>query len=218
MTVSAAPISPACRRLREALAARGLDGFIVPRADEHQGEYVPPCGQRLAWLTGFTGSAGLAVVLRERAALFVDGRYTLQAAAQIDRDLFEIRHLVDEPPAQWIAAALGPGMRLGYDPWLHTPREVEGFRAAAEKAGAVLQAVDDNPLDRIWQDRPARPLAPVVPHDERFAGESAQSKRARLAKALAADGIAAAVLTMPESIAWLLNIRGGEDWKSTRLN
>jgi Xaa-Pro aminopeptidase len=197
-------------RLREALAARGLDGFIVPRADEHQGEYVPPCGQRLAWLTGFTGSAGLAVVLRERAALFVDGRYTLQAAAQIDRDLFEIRHLVDEPPAQWIAAALGPGMRLGYDPWLHTPREVEGFRAAAEKAGAVLQAVDDNPLDRIWQDRPARPLAPVVPHDERFAGESAQSKRARLAKALTADGIAAAVLTMPESIAWLLNIRGGD--------
>jgi Xaa-Pro aminopeptidase len=197
-------------RLREELSARGLDGFIVPRADEHQGEYVPPCGQRLAWLTGFTGSAGMAIALIERAALFVDGRYTLQAAAQVDREAFEIRHLVDEPPAQWIAAALKPGMALGYDPWLHTPNEVERFRAAAEKAGATLRALPDNPLDRVWQDRPARPLAPVVPHDERFAGESAESKRSRLGAALAADGVGAAVLTMPESIAWLLNIRGGD--------
>jgi Xaa-Pro aminopeptidase len=187
-------------RLREELCARGLDGFVVPRADEHQGEYVPPCGQRLAWLTGFTGSAGLAIALIERAALFVDGRYTLQAAAQVDRDAFEIRHLVEEPPAQWIAAALKPGMTLGYDPWLLTPNEVERFRAAAEKAGA----------SRIWQDRPARPLAPVVPHEERFAGESSASKRSRLGAALAADGVAAAVLTMPESIAWLFNIRGGD--------
>jgi Xaa-Pro aminopeptidase len=197
-------------RLRDELAGRGLDGFVVPRADEHQGEYVPPCGQRLAWLTGFTGSAGLAVVLRERAALFVDGRYTLQAAAQVDRDLFEIRHLVEEPPAEWIAAALAPGMALGYDPWLLTPNEVERLRAAADKAGAAMRAVADNPLDRVWQDRPARPLAPVVPHDERFAGESAQEKRSRRGAALAAEGIAAAVLTMPESIAWLLNIRGGD--------
>jgi Xaa-Pro aminopeptidase len=197
-------------RLREELTARGLDGFIVPRADEHQGEYVPPCGQRLHWLTGFTGSAGLAIVLRERAALFVDGRYTLQAAAQVDRDAFEIRHLVEEPPAQWVAAALAPGMALGYDPWLHTPSEIERLRAAAEQAGAVLCAVPDNPLDRVWQDRPARPLAPVVPQDERFAGESAAAKRSRLGATLAAEGIAAAVLTMPESIAWLLNIRGGD--------
>ncbi|HJU17575.1 MAG TPA: aminopeptidase P family protein [Stellaceae bacterium] len=197
-------------RLREALSLQGLDGFIVPRADEHQGEYVPPCGQRLAWLTGFTGSAGLAVILRERAALFVDGRYTLQAAAQVDRDAFEIRHVVDEPPAEWIAVALEPGTALGYDPWLHTPHEVGRLRTAAERAGAVLRAVSDNPLDRIWQDRPARPLAPVVSHDQRFAGESAAQKRGRLAAALAADGAAAAVLTMPESIAWLLNIRGGD--------
>ncbi|MGH7052441.1 MAG: aminopeptidase P family protein [Stellaceae bacterium] len=196
--------------LREELRGRGLDGFIVPRADEHQGEYVPPCGQRLLWLTGFTGSAGLAVVLSERAALFVDGRYTLQAAAQVDREAFEIHHLIDTPPAQWIAAALKPGMALGYDPWLLTPYDVERFRTAAEKAGAGLRAVADNPLDRVWQDRPARPLAPVVPHDESFAGESAEAKRSRLGAALAADGIAAAVLTMPESIAWLLNIRGGD--------
>ncbi len=197
-------------RLRRELTARGLDGFVVPRSDEHQGEYVPPRGQRLAWLTGFTGSAGLAVVLRDRAALFVDGRYTLQAAQQVDGDLFEIHHLIDEPPAHWIGLALTAGAVLGYDPWLHTPQEVERFRAAAEKAGASLRAVADNPLDRVWPGQPAAPLAPVVPHAEEFAGESAQSKRARLARGLAGEGVAAAVLTMPESIAWLLNIRGGD--------
>src|SRR5271163_1132377 len=197
-------------RLRHELTARRLDGFVVPRSDEHQGEYVPPRGQRLAWLTGFTGSAGLAVVLHGRAALFVDGRYTLQAAQQVDGDLFEIHHLIDEPPAHWIGAALTVGAVLGYDPWLHTPHEVERFRAAAEKAGAALRAVADNPLDRVWPGQPAAPLAPVVPHAEEFAGESAQSKRARLARALAEEGISAAVLTSPESIAWLLNIRGGD--------
>ena len=196
--------------LRQELAARGLDGFIVPRSDEHQGEYVPPRGQRLAWLTGFTGSAGVAVVLRDRAALFVDGRYTLQAAIQVDTGLFEIRHLIEEPPARWISAALTPDAVLAYDPWLHTPHEVERFRTATEKAGAVLRAVSDNPLDRIWPGRPAAPIAPVVPHPERFAGESAQSKRTRLGRALQEEGAAAVVLTMPESIAWLLNIRGGD--------
>src|SRR5438105_11204693 len=106
--------------LREELMARGLDGFIVPRADEHQGEYVPQCGQRLAWLTGFTGSAGMAIVLADRAALFVDGRYTLQAGQQVDTGLFEIRHLVDEPPSRWLAGAAAKGAVIGYDPWLHT--------------------------------------------------------------------------------------------------
>ena len=196
--------------LRQELAARKLDGFVVPRSDEHQGEYVPPRGQRLAWLTGFTGSAGLAVVLRERAALFVDGRYTLAGGAAGRQQLFEIHHLIDEPPARWLGTALKPGEVLGYDPWLHTPHEVERFRAAAEKAGASLRAVDDNPLDRVWPDQPAAPLAPVVPHADAFAGESAQSKRERLARSLAEDGVAAAVLTMPELIAWLLNIRGGD--------
>jgi Xaa-Pro aminopeptidase len=197
-------------RLRQELAVRGLDGFIVPRADEHQGEYVPPCGQRLAWLTGFTGSAGLAIVLRDRAALFVDGRYTLQAATQVDAGLFEIRHLIENPAVRWIGTALATGAVLAYDPWLHTPNEVERFRAAAEKAGGVLRPVSDNPLDRVWPARPAAPIAPVVPHPERFAGESAQSKRMRLGRALQEEGAAAAVLTMPESIAWLLNIRGGD--------
>ncbi|HTT80398.1 MAG TPA: aminopeptidase P family N-terminal domain-containing protein, partial [Stellaceae bacterium] len=196
--------------LREELARRRLDGFIVPRADEHQGEYVPACGQRLAWLTGFTGSAGMAIVLTKRAALFVDGRYTLQAAAQADTALFEIRHLVDEPPASWLGGALGRGMVIGYDPWLHTPQEVERLKAGAARAGADLIAVDHNPVDQVWPGRPPPPLAPVVPHPERFAGESAAAKRARLGRALAEEGVAAAVLTMPESIAWLLNIRGGD--------
>src|SRR3954451_1111371 len=197
-------------RLREVLVARRLDGFIVPRADEYQGEYVPPAGQRLAWLTGFTGSAGLAIVLADRAALFVDGRYTLQAAQQVDASVFEIRHLVDEPAGKWLGSALKQGMVLGYDPWLHTPNEVERFRAGAERAGATLQPIESNPLDKVWAGRPPAPLAPVVPHPEVFAGESAEAKRSRLGQGLAEDRIAAAVLTMPESIAWLLNIRGGD--------
>jgi Xaa-Pro aminopeptidase len=196
--------------LRRELAAQDLDGFIVPRADEHQGEYVPPRGQRLTWLTGFTGSAGLAIVLGDRAALFVDGRYTLQAAAQVDTRSFEIHHLIEERPARWIGTVLARDMVLGYDPWLHTPQEIERFRVAAEDAGASLRAVAENPLDRAWPEQPAAPIAPVLPHTERFAGESARSKRARLGRGLAEEGVAAVVLTMPESIAWLLNIRGGD--------
>jgi Xaa-Pro aminopeptidase len=196
--------------LREELARQGLDGFIVPRADEHQGEYVPAGGQRLAWLTGFTGSAGAAVVLADRAAVFVDGRYTLQAAAQVDAALFEIRHLIEEPPAKWLAGAVKKGTVVGYDPWLHTPQEVERLQAGVERAGASLKAVEANPVDRVWPGRPAAPLAPVLPHPDEFTGDSAADKRGRLGRALAEDGAAAAVLTMPESIAWLLNIRGGD--------
>jgi Xaa-Pro aminopeptidase len=196
--------------LREKLAAGGLAGFIVPRADEHQGEYVPLRGQRLAWLTGFTGSAGAAVVLKDRAAIFVDGRYTLQAGAQVDTKLFEIHHLIEEPPAAWLAEAAAKGDVIGYDPWLHTPQEVERLRAGVERAGASLRAVETNPLDQAWGGRPAAPLAPVFAQPDEFAGETAADKRARIGNALAGDGAAAAVLTMPESIAWLLNIRGGD--------
>src|SRR4051812_28170057 len=204
------PLPARISMLREELALRGLDGFVVPRSDEHQGEYVPACAQRLAWLTGFTGSAGIAIVLKDRAALFVDGRYTLQAAAQVDPALFEVRHVTEEPAAQWLGLALGKGAVLGYDPWLHTPQEVERLRAGTERAGASLCTVEGNPVDRVWPGRPAAPLAPVVPHVDRFAGESASDKRARLSRDLAAAGVAAAVLTMPESIAWLLNIHGGD--------
>jgi len=196
--------------LRDKLATEGLAGFIVPRADEHQGEYVPMGGQRLAWLTGFTGSAGMAVVLVDRAAVFVDGRYTLQAGAQVDTQAYEIRHLIEEPPANWLAEAAKKGEAIGYDPWLHTPQEVERLKAGIERAGATLRAVERNPLDAVWADRPAAPLAPVFGQPDEFAGESAADKRARIGRALAANGAASAVLTMPESIAWLLNIRGGD--------
>src|SRR5207248_1077508 len=144
-----------------------------------------------------------------RAVLFVDGRYTLQAAAQVDTALFEIRHLVDEPAWRWLAGAVAEGAVIGYDPWLHTPQEVERFRAGVERAGASLKPVA-NPVDEAWAGRPPAPLAPVVPHPDRYAGESAEAKRTRLGRGLAEEGAAAAVLTMPESIAWLLNIRGGD--------
>jgi Xaa-Pro aminopeptidase len=196
--------------LRAELARRGVHGFLIPRADEHQGEYVPARARRLAWLTGFTGSAGLAVVLRETGAIFVDGRYTLQTQAEVDAAVFERRHLIDEPPAGWIATSLKAGEVLGYDPWLHTVGEVERLRGAAEQAGGSLKPLDANPLDAIWRDQPPPPLAPVVPHALGFAGESAAAKRRTVAEGLARERIDAAVITSPDSVAWLLNIRGGD--------
>ena len=196
--------------LRAELARRGVHGFLIPRADEHQGEYVPARARRLTWLAGFTGSAGLAVVLPDMAAIFVDGRYTLQAAAEVDGAVFVRRHFIDEPPAGWIATALKSGQVLGYDPWLHTVGEIERLRAAAEQAGGSLKALDGNPVDAIWRDQPPPPLAPVVPHAIRFAGETAEAKRRSVAEGLAREKIDAAVITSPDSIAWLLNIRGGD--------
>jgi Xaa-Pro aminopeptidase len=197
-------------RLRAELDRRGLAGFVVPRADEHQGEYVPPRAERLAWITGFTGSAGLALVLREKAAVFVDGRYTLQVRAEVPGDIYEFRHLVEDPLADWVAGNLPPGGRLGYDPWLHTIGGVDRLRAAAAQAGGELVACSDNPLDAVWTDRPPAPLAPVFAHDLRHAGHPAEDKIGELADALGRDGADAAVLTQPDSIAWLLNIRGGD--------
>jgi len=196
--------------LRAELARRGVQGFLVPRADEHQGEYVPARARRLAWLTGFTGSAGIAVVLPETAAIFVDGRYTLQAEAQVDGALFERRHLTEAPPADWIASTLKPEQVLAYDPWLHTLGEIERYRAAAQKAGGSLKSIDGNPVDAVWKHQPAPPIAPVVPHELRFAGEPAQQKRQALGASLAREGVDVAVVTAPDSIAWLLNIRGGD--------
>jgi Xaa-Pro aminopeptidase len=207
---AAEPAPERLARLRAELKRLGADGVLVPRADAHQGEYVPASAQRLAWLTGFTGSAGLAVVLAERAALFVDGRYTLQAKDQVDASLYALRHVTEQPPTEWIAANLPKGAALGYDPWLHTPGELERYRAAAERAGGTLRALGANPIDTIWADRPAPPLAPVVPHELRFAGKAAADKRREVAATLAKDAIDAAVLTAPDSIAWLLNIRGGD--------
>ncbi|HYB08747.1 MAG TPA: aminopeptidase P family protein [Alphaproteobacteria bacterium] len=208
----AKPLSYAKRMetLRAELRRRGLAGFIVPRGDEHQGEYVPPCAERLAWLTGFTGSAGLAVVLAEKAAIFVDGRYTLQVRAQADGALYEFHHLTESPASAWCAENLPRGATLGYDPWLHTPLERERFAAAAAKAGGRVEPCESNPIDAVWIGRPAAPIAPVVPHALRYAGKASAEKRAELAAALKASGVDSTVLTAPDSIAWLLNIRGAD--------
>src|SRR5438093_8606433 len=152
--------APRVAALRTELAHRGLTGFIVPRADRQQNEYVPASEERLAWLTGFSGSAGAAVVLMERAALFVDGRYTLQAREQVDTALFEIAHLVETPPDQWLEKNLASGDRLGYDPWLHTVESAEKLAKACATAGATLIPIEPDPIDGIWSDRPAPPLGP----------------------------------------------------------
>ncbi len=196
--------------LRAELKRQGLAGFLVPRADEHQGEYVPPHAERLAWLTGFTGSAGVAVVLADAAAIFVDGRYTLQVRDQVPAALFEYHHLIQSPATDWIARRLGPGDRLGYDPWLHTLEALERLRAACARAGAELQPCPANPLDAVWHDRPAPPRALIVPHDLAYAGRASADKRREIAAALDEARVDAAVLTAPDSIAWLLNVRGAD--------
>ncbi|KZD11923.1 aminopeptidase P family protein [Oceanibaculum pacificum] len=194
--------------LRAELKRRGVDGFIVPRADEHQGEYVPARAERLNWLTGFTGSAGQAVALLEKAAIFIDGRYTLQVETQVDGALYERRHLIDQPASEWVAENLPEGAVLAYDPWLHTANEVERLKKAVARAKGRLAALDSNPLDAVWADQPPPPITPAVPHDLAYAGEESADKRNRIAENLRKAGQDAAVLTLPESIAWLLNIRG----------
>ncbi|RWA65778.1 aminopeptidase P family protein [Mesorhizobium sp.] len=201
---------PRVALLRQWLAENGLDGFIVPRADEHQGEYVADRSARLKWLTGFSGSAGVAIVLSDRAFVFVDGRYTLQVRSEVDLDIFAIESLIDNPPATWIKDNLGKGARLGFDPWLHTLSEVKALKASAEQSGATLVPLDQNPIDIIWKDQPEPPVAPVEIHPIGFAGELAKDKLARLAAAIDKDGATHAVLSDPSSIAWVFNIRGGD--------
>jgi Xaa-Pro aminopeptidase len=196
--------------LRTELARRGLTGFIVPRSDRHQNEYVPASEERLAWLTGFTGSAGAAIVLRERAVLFVDGRYTLQVREQVDTSLFAIEHLVETPPDRWIETNLTSADRLGYDPWLHTVESAERLAKACAAAGATLVAVEPDLIDAIWSDRPAPPLGPITLHDLRFAGEAAEEKLARIRAELAKLRADALVVSDPHAVAWAFNIRGSD--------
>jgi len=197
--------------IRKAMADQGLDGFVVPHEDEHQNEYLPAANDRLAWATGFTGSAGAAVILKDRAAVFVDGRYTLQVRDQVDQDTFEIRDLVDGGVPAYLEDAAGKGQAIGYDPRLHSPDALDRLKAAAAKAGAELRPVTPNPLDTAWgQARPPQPVAPVVPHPLQYAGEESASKRHRIGDSLAARGADAAVITAPASIAWLFNVRGGD--------
>jgi Xaa-Pro aminopeptidase len=196
--------------IRAAMERQGLDGFLVPHEDEHQNEYLPAANDRLAWASGFTGSAGAGVILRDRAAVFVDGRYTLQVRDQVDQGVFEIRDLVEGGVPAYLETA-SKGAVIGYDARLHSPQALDGLKAAAAKAGAALKPVAINPIDEAWgAQRPAQPAAPVVPQPVKYAGEESASKRARVGSAIAAFGADAAVITAPASIAWLFNIRGGD--------
>ena len=197
-------------RLREWLRSQSLDGFVVPRSDEHQGEYVAARSERLKWLTGFSGSAGVAIVLADRAVVFVDGRYTLQVRDQTDPEIFSYERLVENPPAKWIAANLATNVRLAYDPWLHTIGEVKALTKAAGKAGVELVALEANPIDELWDDQPAPPLEAVEIQPVEFAGELAKEKLERLAGDIARAGASHAVLTDPSSLAWAFNIRGAD--------
>jgi Xaa-Pro aminopeptidase len=202
--------APRLASLREALKAQGLDGFLLPRADEHQNEYLPPSAERLAWLTGFTGSFGFVAVLAEEAAVFVDGRYTVQARAQIDPAAFSTVNVADTSPSEWLKAHARKGERVGYDPRLHTVEGFERFAKAAEAAGAEMVALDRNPIDALWTDRPAPPLAPVTIHDEAFAGENATSKLGRIQAEIAKAKADALLITDAHCLAWTFNIRGGD--------
>jgi len=195
---------------REELTRRKLTGFVIPRADQQQNEYVAPSEERLAWLTGFTGSAGMAIVLMQEAALFVDGRYTLQGAKQVDAKAWSVESLVDPPPESWLAQHLKPGDRLGFDPWLHTSSAAERLSSACAKAGAELVAVERNPVDSIWTERPEPPIAPVAIHGAQFAGEAEAKKLIRIQQEIDKLGADALVLSDSHAVAWTFNIRGAD--------
>lgn len=194
--------------LRAELAAQGLDGFVIPISDEHMSEYVGAYAQRLEWLTGFGGSAGTAVVLRDRAAIFVDGRYTLQVRDQVDGALYEYQNVPANSPAAWLGAHAPQGARIGYDAWLHGRPWARALEKALEPRGATLVAVDRNPVDAVWADQPTRSLAPALPHPTALAGVPSEAKRAEVAEWLGARGADAAVIAALDSVAWLLNMRG----------
>ncbi len=197
-------------QLRALLKKQKLTGFVVPRQDEFQGEYVASYAERLHWLTGFAGSWGIAIVTLKKAAIFVDGRYTVQVREQVDTSQIKPQHLTDEPPTTWIEENLKKGDRLGFDPWLMTAGEAKRFSAACEKVGAKLVPIAKNLIDQIWQDQPARPENPLSVQPLQFAGKSVKDKLADMSQALIKAGADAAVLAEPSSVSWVLNIRGSD--------
>ncbi len=213
MDTAVSPETTAAGRLadlRRAMDEAGVDAYLVPHGDEHHGEFIAPYAERLKWLTGFSGSAGFAIVLADRAAIFVDGRYTLQVRTQVDGALYEYAHLVDEPPHKWLKENLPQKAVVGFDPHLHTPGALMRLEAAASKAGGELKPVAKNLIDAVWIDQPARPAENVIVYSDKFAGRSSADKRALLAKVIAADGLDAFLVSALDSIAWLFNIRGGD--------
>ncbi|MEL6961301.1 MAG: aminopeptidase P family protein [Pseudomonadota bacterium] len=196
--------------LKSKLSAYGLDGLIVPLTDEHRNEYIPEARQRLAWLTGFTGSAGTLVVLSDRAVVFVDGRYTVQAKQQLDPNLFERAHLIDTPPDKWLGQNLKKDQRFGFDANLHVKAEVERLQKACTKAGARLVPLEKNPVDDVWISQPPMPIAPLESLALGYTGESSEDKRTRMGKRVEAASADVSLIGAPDSIAWLLNVRGGD--------
>lgn len=202
--------APRVSALRARLATLGVDGFLVPRADAFQGEYVPASAERLAWLTGFTGSAGAALIAPQVAVIFVDGRYVTQLAQQTDATVFTPGDLVKEPPADWIANHAGQGFRLGIDPWLHTIADVRKLKSALEAKGGALVFLEENPVDTLWTDRPAEPLGRVTIQKHQHAGTLARDKIAMIAEGLKTRGAEAVLIADPSSVAWAFNIRGSD--------
>ncbi len=200
--------APRAALLRAELARCGLTGFVVPRADEFQAEYVPPSAERLRWLTGFTGSAGAAIVLADEAVILVDGRYTLQVTVEVDTAVFTPGDIVAVPPHAWLKAHVKAGDRIGYDPWLHTLAGVRRLKTAVEAAGGELVPVETNPLDAVWSDRPAPPEGRLVVQPTPLAGEEASAKLARIGAAIGEAGAEHLLINQPDSVAWILNVRG----------
>ena len=196
--------------LRKELARQGLDGFVIPISDEHLSAYVGAYAQRLQWLTGFGGSAGTAAVLKDKAAIFVDGRYTLQVRDQVDGRLYEYKSVPQDSIAEWLAANAGEGAKVGFDPWLHTSGWAKGVAKVLEDARAELVPVERNPVDAVWQDQPELSAAPAFVQDEALAGRSSANKRAEVAEWLKAKKLDAAVISALDSVAGLLNIRGAD--------
>jgi Xaa-Pro aminopeptidase len=198
------------KALRRELKARKLDGFLVPHSDEHQNEFLPPSAERLRWLTGFSGSAGTAIMLEAAAVLLVDGRYTLQARDQSDTAIFEVLQIPEAKASKWLAAKLPKGGVVGYDPKLHTIKEIERLTESLGKARITLAPQATNPIDLLWSDRPPPPFAAVVPQDIELAGRSAKEKTAEVQESLRRAKTDAVLLSMLDSIAWLFNIRGAD--------
>ncbi|NTJ42766.1 aminopeptidase P family protein [Agrobacterium larrymoorei] len=196
--------------LRSTFDALRIDGFLVPRADEYQGEYVPECAERMAWLSGFTGSAGVVLVTRSQAIVFVDGRYTTQLASQVDQTVFTGGDLVGAPPAKWLADNAPDGFRLGIDPWLHTSAELARFeKALSPKNGAVV-LLASNPLDPLWEGRPVEPLEPISIQPGAFTGHAARQKIDTVGQIVTLRNADAVLIADPSSIAWIFNIRGND--------
>ena len=197
-------------KLRASMKDMGLDGFLIPHEDEYQNEYLPDCNERLMWATGFTGSAGAAVVLTNKAAMFIDGRYVIQVRSQVDETLFEYQRVEDRGQPNWLKANVKSGGKIGYDPRLHSPSALKSLGEAITLAGGELVSVENNPIDAAWTDRPSEPVTDVRIQPDNLAGESHSSKRKRIGEAISAKTAEAALITSPASIAWLLNIRGGD--------